>query len=67
MVGFRGSNAFQAMPAYRVYFDQSPNPSIVPADSLVDAFRIARDTLAELQAEGTLKGFTIKTVVEQQP
>ena len=52
------------MARYRVFFHQSENPSTVSADTLVDAQRKAGLILAELQAKGCLKGWTISTVVD---
>jgi len=47
--------------------DGSPSPagpSAIGARGIVDAQRIAADTLAELQAAGALIGWSISTVTE---
>lgn len=47
--------------------DGSPSPigpSGITADGLVNAQQLAAQTLAELQSEGMLTGWTIKTVAD---
>lgn len=55
---------------YKVYFfredgtDSPFGPSKITADTLVDAQRVAAQTLRECQAIGLLTGWSIKTVIE---
>lgn len=49
---------------YRVFFDQAVKPCTIQANGIVHAQQVADATLKDMQREGKMLGWTIKTVVE---